>query len=288
MRFIIIIFLCCSCQSVLSTLPQINSCPKKTLPSEKKDWFYTKNKSRGLVLLAHGLNLNPEKMNSLSLFYNSIGLDVYRPILDGHQGSIESMKKLELGRWIVNSHQHYCQAKSYAQHHSLPLYFSGYSLGALIHLYLQEEFDHVHYDKQILLAPAINLPWYANLIKVLYLFGDQFLVPTLNIKDYQAQKGTSIAGYKMLFNTVKKLQHIGLKKSNIPSLIFMSKNDELVSYHGIERMIKKYHLGQWKMVPINNRQSKLKGKFSHLVIDPLSLGENQWSFMIEKIQRFLK
>ena len=47
-------------------------------------WFSPAEEPRGVVLLIHGLNLLPVKMDALAKSLNTLGLLVYRPTLQGH------------------------------------------------------------------------------------------------------------------------------------------------------------------------------------------------------------
>ncbi len=269
------------CATVSSALPAASA----WLRSEKQP-------ARGVALVVHGLNLRPDKMDSIARTLNEEGFDVLRASLSGHRGDLEQFKHVSRDRWLHDLHDAYCEARRAADRRGLPLNFVGYSLGALVNLDLMNNVPEagVRYDRMVLLAPAAALNWTSQLVRALNAFGEDFLVPSASNATYRAScEGTSMAAYNALFDSLRATQESGLGKSKAPTLVLIDPKDELVSGPGLAELIEFNALNEWRLEQVSNRGATLeRGAYHHLIIDEPSVGSEEWKRIQTLIRKHLE
>lgn len=249
----------------------------------------TVSEPKGVFILAHGLNTKPEKMDSLGIFLTGLGYEVLRIDLPGHHGPIEEMKKITLDQWLHAGLTHYKAAQKRAEDLGKPLYYMGFSMGAL----LGETLTAIHPElkkpkKFILFAPAFAIRDRSHLVSVMGIFGDEHIVASYNHEDYKAQKGVSVAGYKALF----KMEKIYLETENpgreaIPSLIYINPDDQLISIKKIQDLVSNRKWAHTTVIPLTDQEPEIERTFSHLIIDKPSLGEKAWNRVTSEVSAFL-
>ena len=88
-----------------------------------------------------------------------------------------------------------------------------------------------------------------------------------------------MAAYNALFETIKHFnQHIG-PKLNVPTIIFIDPEDELVSYRKLKRRVEKEPLDQWQFHRLEKGTTGVQEKMHHLIIDEPSVGTDTWNQM---------
>ena len=88
-----------------------------------------------------------------------------------------------------------------------------------------------------------------------------------------------MAAYNVLFETIRHFNKNTGSKLNVPTIVFIDKHDELVSYRGIRRMVEKENLDQWKFHLIQKGNIDVTEKMFHLIIDEPSVGKDVWKEM---------
>ncbi len=244
--------------------------------------------SKGIILLAHGLNLRPSKMNTLAHSFSRHGYHSLRGSLSGHRGNLNEMKLVTRNIWLSEMKAHYCLALEKSQKLGLPLYFVGYSLGAAVLLDLLKNRDLKNsFQKIIVIAPAIRVHWYTRFPKILAFFSRKIVIPSLNNKDYRMHKGTTTAAYESLHKIIDSFDYPHKKKLKVPILMVIDPDDELVSLDKIKTMIEKNKLLNWEIFTVSNDGAKVKKKYHHLIIDPPTLGELNFNRLESRMLRFL-
>jgi len=296
-----IIIVCCSGNSKkVSTLNSEFCLPLEAismtsdLNRDSTKWIQVEN-PKAVAIIIHGLNMRPNKMDDLSEYFHQKNIAVLQVALRGHIKSIDQEKEwanLQSTDWSKEAFVTYCQAMQTAQKKDLPLYLVGYSLGGalLSDLLLRHPQNFYAKTKQILLAPAISLPWYTSLIKISRLFGSKAIIPSFNIESYKAFRGTSVSGYNALFDITDHFENAtseNYKSLDIPTLVLMDPKDELVSFRGINKIISKNKLSNWKLETIDNNSSQLPGKYHHLIVDKESLGIDGWQRLTKLMDSFI-
>jgi hypothetical protein len=62
----------------------------------------------------------------------------------------------------------------------------------------------------------------------------------------------------------------------VPTLIFIDKKDEFVSFDELKKLAENEDLDQWKFQVVKKEAGGELGKIHHLIIDEASTGQNVW------------
>jgi esterase/lipase len=251
---------------------------------------------RGVVIVAHGLNVKPSKMGAalaegtlVKLLLDS-GYHVYRVTLKGHGGPLEEMQNVSRSDWIDDAYSQYCQAKNIAERAGLPLYLLGFSLGALTYEVLMNEETAipVQFEKVILFSPAVAIKPAAKTVLWLQPFtNDRSIIRSASPKEYRAQTGASLAAYKIVFNMEKSLRSASFRNCNVNTIIFIDKHDEMVSIGILRKTINQYKLTNWKIYEITNTGAVIRPQYHHLLIDNRCVSASTWQYISSAIVNFL-
>jgi len=238
---------------------------------------------RAIAVVAHGLNLKPIKMSPIVETLNESGYNTVQVGLSGHLGSEREFKSVTRELWLGEMYAAYREARRLAKEENLPLHFVGYSLGALMNLDLMNTYrkNEIHYDRMVLFAPPAALRmrgYFFHFFGTLGILGPDFVVPSLAHPEYRANpRGTPVAAYQALFDSLHQIKKHGLQKSNAPTLIFIDPKDELVNSSGLESLIRKNDLTHWQVMKVTKVAPEMKKKnYHHLIIDEPSLGTTKW------------
>jgi len=249
----------------------------------------------GVALVIHGLNLQPDKMESIIALLTHSCIDVLNLSLrghgknyiqkanvDGHKARMETFKTVSYKLWIKETYRAYHLAGNRSHEKQVPLFLIGFSLGGLMGATLFASYPDVYFDRMILLTPALYIYKIYYLAKLLSLF-PRLVIPSFFIKSYCANRGTPMAGYNALFEAIEHFKKNMAAKLNVPTLIFIDTRDELVSHRRLKRIIKNGELHQWRLHPLKKSKTGAKGKMHHLIVDESSIGKDAWNEMRGRI-----
>lgn len=256
-------------------------------------------KRRGVALVVHGLNLRPEKMMTIIICLNRIGIDVLNVSLRGHgdnylanktisegEARLESFRTVDYTLWLREVSHGYDKAKARARRKNIPFYFVGYSLGGLLGCNLSLAASQKSFDVMILFAPALNVKAEAYLLKAMMPFPDM-VIDSLSPPSYRANPGTPMAAYKALFEAIDDLERNMSQALNRPTLLLIDENDEFISLDGIRDIIKKYKLDQWQLRIVRKDPVIADDVSRHLIIDQDGVGETTWKQITDEMIHFL-
>lgn len=256
-------------------------------------WFpgKTPGEIKGVALVIHGLNLRPDKMESIISLLTDSGIEVLNLSLRGHgrnyspdgdigsaKSRINAFKTVSYNSWIKETYRAFHHARKKSEQKNVPLFFVGYSLGGLMGVDLFTSHPDVNFDRMVLFAPALNLSAINYAAKLLSPF-PKLVVPSLASKSYRANNGTPVAAYNALFNAIEHFRNNLNPKLNVPTLIFICKRDELISYYKLNRLVENERLDQWKFYHIQKGKDAVRGTLRHLIIDESSVGKDMWNEM---------
>lgn len=245
---------------------------------------------KAVVLLLHGLNLKPQKMDDWSKALAVHGAEVMRFALYGHTGDHEHMRAVTAEVWRQQFKEAVRAAQSRAKELKVPVYFIGFSLGALVGLeWLANDGEkEAGITKMVLIAPALTVPWYSRAaIKMLSIFGRGLMLPSRSPEAYRANKGTSIAAYQALFELKHSLELKKYKNANISTLVLIDREDELVDSRGIRKIINDFRLGAWTLEIVDNRFAYDNYGFRHLMVDEEAIGKGLWADLSHMVLKHL-
>lgn len=235
--------------------------------------------AKAVVALLHGLNNTPQVMDPLAIELNKIGFHTLRLSLSGHRGD---SSEADSARWIAETAEVLYGLRN--EFPDLPIYAVGFSVGAATLIATIEKHQTIILKKAVLLAPAISLRGFTNLIRPilpLALLGAPGI--TLMPESYRAERFPPLQFYKALFNIVDLIQE-PKKTASTEAKIFLARNDEFVSFDETAKWIKKNNLS-WEIVELKPKP-EFKGSFEHLIIDQPSLGKDEWQKLLSEIGSF--
>jgi pimeloyl-ACP methyl ester carboxylesterase len=250
----------------------------------------------GVILMVHGLNTKPEKMQSLAQAFEENNYKVFLTVLSGHSNEdLAIVGQITRTKWLSDLDGKYQEARHFADSRKVPLIFVGYSLGGLLGVDLLTDPNYqigdqaIHWDKMVLLAPAIATQGMVNSFGLLRgLMPGGFVVPSMSPYDYRANPaGTSVAEYNALFQSQHEVQTRDPGQLNeIPTLIFIDPQDELVSESGLQNFMTIKGLENWKLIEVQ-KDPETRKMYHHLLIDPETLGAKSFSNMKKYILEFV-
>jgi esterase/lipase len=288
----LLLFISCSCL-IFNPANSLYAGDENELPQY---WSTTISNPRGVILVVHGLNVKPSKMGApltegtlVKLLLDS-GYNVYRVTLKGHNGSLADMQKVTQSDWIHDAYVQYCHAKTIAESERLPLYLLGFSLGALVYEVLMNEETAipVQFEKIVLFSPAIAIKPTAKTVLWLQPFAnDRSIIRSVSPKEYRAQRGASMAAYKIVFDMEMSLCSAYFRNSNVDTIIFIDKNDEMISIEILRERINQYELTNWRIYEVTNTGAAIKPQYHHLLIDNKCVSVSTWQYISETMLNFL-
>jgi pimeloyl-ACP methyl ester carboxylesterase len=266
-------------------------------------WFYsdTHAELKGVALVIHGLNLRPGRMQPIISELAESGIDVLGLSLRGHgdnfsrskgldedQARLESLKSVSYQLWKNEAYLAYLQLKARGEEKEVPLFLTAFSLGGLIGLELFASNADVQFDKLILFAPAIRLHATIYLERVLSPF-PRLVMPSMALETYLAnKKGTPIAAYNALFDGLNRFDTHAGAKLNVPTLVFIDKQDEFIPLGKLKKLVAEKKWTQWRFYIVDKDKTAEDERFYHHIIDASSTGKFVWQEMSAAIITHLK
>ena len=238
---------------------------------------------KAIVILVHGLNNQAKLMYPFAEEIAAKGYDVYIPVLDGHASDYNKFKSIDKDDWLCNIKAAYEIAATEALNKNCRLYYVGFSLGGLLGTVAKAEDYIPDVERMILLAPALEMTFFSSLMRPLLYFNLKFAIPSKAPGSYRAHPFLPIKAYRTLFELKDQLNENISKKINIPSLVFIDKKDELVSFKKLLNFISKNRLGNWEVKLLT---SKKKKGIHHMIADPYYAGEQNWQLIVNETLQF--
>ena len=121
----------------------------------KGEFFGDLDNCQSIVLLVHGLNLSPERMDCLALELVKRGAYVYR---------------IELSDWQLDVEQAMVNLNQLSLQRKVGFSVVAYSLGAHLTLDFLSKKNISNLKGLILFAPPLKLRWYSHTLKSIKLF----------------------------------------------------------------------------------------------------------------------
>jgi len=270
---------------------------------QSMQWFYsdTPGEPNGVALVIHGLNLRPDRMQPIISELTASGIDVLALSLRGHgenythrkdigenQARLETFKNVSYRLWMNEAYLAYSQLKARGAAKDVPLVLTTFSLGGLIGLDLFASNADVTFDKLILFAPAIRLHPIIYIERVFSPF-QRLVIPSRAPETYLAnKKGTPIAAYNALFDSLNHFNKNASHKLNVPTLIFIDEQDELISLTKLKKLVAEKKWTQWRFYLVEKDDTAEDERYNHHIIDASSTGQFVWQEMMATIITHLK
>jgi alpha-beta hydrolase superfamily lysophospholipase len=258
-------------------------------------WYQRKDseKLNGVALVIHGLNGRPDKMESIIAEMTAAGIDCLNLSLRGHgenyshlnntdsaEARMASFKSVSYRLWRTETYQAYQQVTNRSNRYKTCLFLVGFSMGGLLGVDLFTSNPYVKFDKIVLFAPALKMHNRNYLLRTMSPFPG-LMVPSFGPSSYRANEGTPMAAYNALFEAAKHFEKNLDPKINVPAVIFIDKQDELISFSGLKNMIQKQNLDRWNLHLVKKDETATEIEMHHIIIDEASVGKHMWKEIVD-------
>jgi alpha-beta hydrolase superfamily lysophospholipase len=241
-----------------------------------------------VALVVHGLNVAPAKMAAITSCLVENGIEAFSLALHGHganytprQGLSEGAARLESLRQVTYRlwydevlAAHAVVAQRAAQLGDVPVHLVAYSLGGLVACDVFASAPRVRFARMVLFAPALRIRMMSYLLRPLA-SRSRFVFPSFSPREYRANPGTALAAYAALYTAAAHLAEHTSDKINVPALVLLDPQDELVSYRGTSRYLHAAGLTNWRLLKVR-KDPTARQRYHHLVIDAVAVGDACW------------
>jgi hypothetical protein len=264
--------------SIILALLAPNAAVSSPIACEK--WFPAKGAPKAVVVVTHGMNMQPSCMDSLAAEMAAQGFEVYRPAFSGHCPGHGDYLRVTAADWEADARRVHKAAALKAQALKKPLYLLAYSFTSLVFQTMSKELP---FDKRAYLAPPFATKfWYPAVRWAAGTFPD-FSYGTLN-PHCGANPRSSGRSLLALDEFMEKWRSGEGKNDPTPLLAFAEPDDELVSFEGVKAEAAAN--GRWRVEPISNKGHTLPNTYHHLIVDEPSLGAGEWNRLREALGKF--
>lgn len=248
---------------------------------------------QAVVVLVHGLNLEPTAMMDIEQALFASDMDVLSVSLSGHSNALATETRLlqfqetRFVDWQADMRRAVGQASQRAEATGKPLYLVGFSLGGLLsadYLTLNPQ-SSTNIERMVLFAPALSLRWSSYLLYPLQVFPYVFL-PSVAPIAYRANNYAPVSAYTALYEGVRAFNERAGPALDVPTLVFMHPGDELVSADGVQEFMVRHALHNWHYESVTKSEDA-GDVLNHLIIGPHSLGEQAWQNISGRMLEFL-
>lgn len=257
------------------------------------------DRPRAVVLLAHGLNQRASALRPLAEALQSRGASVVLLAFRGHRindevddETLEAWRQVTWDQWRQDWREGANTAGALAASLDVPLYFVGFSLGALVHVHELVAGEPLSrpFDAQVLLAPAIRVHPRSRLVRIFRFLGPRFLVPSLAPRPVRSHRGTSVAAYEALFRYEAALAGVERpERLRLPTLVLMDARDELVSVDRLGAWIVAHDLGaHWRLERVEKDRATAGVGPRHYITDEVGLGPRRFHDLVERVATALE
>lgn len=257
--------------------PPASAPSKFTHDSSCDRWIPAQGTLKAVVVMGHGLNLKPGKMEEMAQEFSRAGYEIFLPAFYGHCGENNNYLHVTWEHWQADAQSIFATAQEVARKQSKPLYLVAYSFSALIFDSFSEEMS---FAKRVYFAPPLATHfWYRPLLFFAQLFPD-FSLASRNLPAYRANERSNFRSLLGLHYFVEKAAGKNAKRSS--TLAWVDPKDELVSAKGLADFASE----NFKLQLLDNQGSTLPKTFHHLIISKESLGSAEWSRVISESLKF--
>ena len=252
----------------------------------------------GVALVLHGLNVDPQRMEPLAQALNSFGIEALRCSLMGHGANylplpgvsaadarLASLRRVTSSLWLDEVRAACAIAAQRAAQQGVPLYLLGFSLGGLLGCTAMLSAADVHFDRLVLLAPALAIHRRSRVLTLLARW-PQLVIPSATPAAYRANPGTTVAAYNALYAAQALCERELDGRLNVPALLFVDPQDELVSAAGLEQLVASRRLTRWQFHLVHKGAGACT-RYHHLLIDSPSVGPDVWGTMLAGMKSHL-
>ncbi|TKK70149.1 alpha/beta hydrolase [Ilyomonas limi] len=251
-------------------------------------YYPTTLSRKAITLVAHGLNMKPAGMLAIIQWLNEQGSDVYLVKLSGHHEQSIHIKHVTPTMWEEEMLHVYTIAKAASIQHNMPLFFVGYSLGALLGQAMILSLKRTNvFDKQILIAPATAVRNRSYVLKLFSFAYKKMMLPSFTPSPYRVHNFLPLTVFEVLFRNERTIVEAQFNTLNIPTLIFIDPKDELISYKKLVKFSRIFQLTNHEIIALDSNLKKRNAHYHHLVVSEGTMGKQNWEMVTQKMIAFL-
>lgn len=229
-----------------------------------------------VVLVVHGLNLDPSRMDELSHILLDRGAAVLRVTLTGHSSeSATPLTHVTRGTW----RDAIDRAAAAAAKYRAPLGFVGFSLGSLAALDALSQYSRPVFDSMVHLAPAIAPRRITSLARLL---PPRLMLPSRTPAAFRVHDRLPASVYHTVLRTARSLDLSAF--GDVPTLVYIDPDDELVSLRGLYRLIDDHGLSDWEVRQVEAGHTGLP---HHLLVTERAFPSGEFRRVANDIGEFL-
>lgn len=247
-----------------------------------EEWFPAQGKAKGVIIVTHGLNLRPVRMNELARFFAAQGYEAFRPSFTGHCREPEELQKVKPDSWEKDAREFYAKAKTKADALKVPLYLAAYSFSGLIYQSLAEELP---FAKRVYFAPALETHFWFPLAVFLINLWPTDIFRTMIPEGYFSHEYGGMRSVLAMNHFFLRWNDQRAKADPVPTLVWASPKDELVN--GVKLKTLAEGRKGWEFREISVAGSSLPTPYHHLIIDEKALGPAEWGRVTVQSGAFL-
>jgi esterase/lipase len=255
---------------------------------ETDRWFSQKlEKSKGVILLMHGFNVKPSKMDTLGSTFASWGYDVYRPALSGHRERPGEMIRTSASQWVEETFRALMFIATLSKHDT-PVFFVGLSMNGLILNELLQKHPEARrlIRKSVLISPAFAFRMYAQSPRLMPFLEDSFPLFS-EIREYDADFVT-YGTFRSLLGLYDRNISQKLKYLTLPTLIFLHPKDAVINASKVMRLKDEFHMPTWQFVVLPATSDPEENTNRHMLIDEKTAGPHAWRTILDRTRKFLE
>lgn len=269
---ILLIFLCCAAACSSGDAKKDYEC---------LHWFPAQGKPIGVMLVTHGLNLRPSKMEELAQRYSEAGYEVLRPSFTGHCREPDELKEVRPSAWEKDAREFYSLAQKKAEQLKVPLYLTAYSFSGLVYHSMRKELP---FKKRVYLAPALETKFWYPFAIFLIDFVPSFTFRTQIPAGYYAQEYSGFRSVLAMNHFLLQWQKNESEPDDSPVLVWAHPGDELVSASGLQEIATKR---KWDFRELSIEGCGLSSCYKHLIVDSGALGKPEFDRLVKGSLEFL-
>jgi predicted membrane-bound dolichyl-phosphate-mannose-protein mannosyltransferase len=91
-----------------------------------------------------------------------------------------------------------------------------------------------------------------------------------------------------MFRIMKELRESALRGVDLPTLVFLNPEDEIVNHRLLIQWIDESRLSRWRVAFVRDLRPSISPSYHHLMIDQASMGAEAWTELATGIRDFLR
>lgn len=237
------------------------------------------------IIIIHGLNNTIEVFKPLGNEFVNLGHKVFYISLSGHDAVIET--ELSWEKEVIHLKEQLTKLNQEEEY-----FVIGFSQGALVwQNAISENLIKFKIIGQVLLAPALKIHYQNSLKWITNKIDPKILTPSRTPKDVSQFNLLPTSYYRILFEELDLFNNANITKLNeIPTLIIIDPDDELVSLQKTREFIYTKKMSNWEILPFPRKIPNEKKVFSkhHTLFFPTYFQEKDWFKLIKTINERIK